>query len=119
MVRIQPRNMFVAGLMLVGALLAASPWLLGFGGHSGAVASASIIAALLMLLGLASSREVRDWSISGALTLGAWSMIAPLLLGFGRVDSAFSAHLIAGFAAMALAVWTVDWRTQGPPVSHG
>jgi hypothetical protein len=52
---------------------------------------------------------------AGAMTIGAWSLAAPLLFGFAANGPAFIAHVAAGTAAMLVAAMSLDWRSEGPP----
>jgi hypothetical protein len=109
-----PRDFLSVGLVALGSLTAASPWLLGFRGEESAALSACAVAALLLAAALAALVEHRFASV-GAMTIGAWSLAAPLLFGFAATGAAFAAHVVAGTAAMLLAAISLDWRSQGPP----
>ena len=109
-----PKDFLAVGLVGVGSLTAASPWLLGFAGEDTAALSVCAIAALLFTAALAGLIE-QHFAAAGAMTIGAWSLAAPLLFGFAENSSAFVAHAAAGTAAMLLAAMSLDWRSQGPP----
>ncbi len=109
------REVLSVGLVGLALFMAASPWLLGFSGNEWAAISACGIAALMMIAGIAGLMESGSFASAGALTLGAWSMVAPILLGFAQAGSAFLAHMAVGAAAMLLAAITADWRSQDPP----
>ncbi len=102
------------GLVGLALPLTASPWLLGFTVHDWAAISACGIAALLMIAAIA-GLESGSFASAGALTLGARSMVAPILRGFAQAGSAFLPHMAFGAAAMLLAAVTADWRSLDPP----
>lgn len=109
------KDLLALGLLGLALLTLASPWLLGFSGNELAAVSACAIAALLMAGAVAGLAERSTLAETGALTIGAWSMVAPLLLGFAQDGAAFMAHVASGAAAMLLAATSVDWRSEGPP----
>ena len=109
-----PGHFLAIGLVALGSLTAASPWLLGFHGEESAALSACAVSALLFAAALAGLVEQRLAS-AGAMTIGAWSLAAPLLFGFAANSSAFVPHVAAGTAAMLLVAMSLDWRSQGPP----
>lgn len=111
--RILPRKAFAAALLILGLVLLASPRLLGFEAERGALISAGIIGALLTAIALAAYR-LRTWSDEASLTLGAWAMIAPFVLGFAERYEALWTHVGAGAAAMLLGVAAADWRARHP-----
>jgi hypothetical protein len=107
---ILPLGLFAVSLSMIG-----SPWLLGFSGNDSAAISACAIASLMMVCALAALLHRGHFASAGALALGGWSMVAPILFGFVEDAVAFAAHVVAGSAAMLIAVWSVDWRSEGPP----
>jgi hypothetical protein len=106
---------FVVSMMALGLLLVGSPWLLSFSDDELAAISACGIGTLLMVPAMAALLGRQDIADGAALTLGAWSLLAPLVLGFAPNLPALTAHLITGVASMLLAVAGEDWRSQGPP----
>lgn len=109
------REGFVISFMALGLLMVGSPWLFRFSENEMAAISACGIGTLLMLPALAALLDRQDIATGSALTLGASSLLAPILLGFAPELPALTAHLIAGLASMMLAVTSEDWRSQGPP----
>ena len=109
------RGGFVISLMALGLLMVGSPWLLGYSESELAAISACGIGTLLMMLAMAALLGRHALAAGAALTLGAWSLLAPIVFGFAAVLPALTAHLIAGVASMLLAVTSQDWRSQGPP----
>lgn len=111
---ILPRGGFSFALLAVGLLLLALPWLLGFADQSEPLASATIIGGLLTLVAIAGFLR-HGWTQEGALTLGAWSMVAPFVVGFADRSEPLWAHVAAGAAAILLGVAAADWRSLRPP----
>jgi hypothetical protein len=109
------REGFVISMMALGLLMVGSPWLLGFSRNELAAISACGIGTLLMVPAVAALLERHEIATGSALTLGAWSLLAPIIVGFASELSALTAHLITGLASMLLAVTSQDWRSQGPP----
>lgn len=109
------RDIMALGLLRLASMTLASPWLLGFSWNERAAISACAIALLLMAGAVAGLLGRPAIAETGALTIGAWSMVAPLLLGFAEEGAAFMAHIAAGASAMLLAAMSADWRSEGPP----
>ena len=109
------KDVLALELFGLSLLMLGSPWLLGFSGNDAAAISACVIAALMMVCSLGALLDRGAFASAGALALGAWSMVAPILFGFVADAAAFAAHLVAGAAAMLIAAWSVDWRSEGPP----
>jgi hypothetical protein len=101
-------RLIIGCLALVAAMLAAAPWWLRFDGGRAPLASATILAALLIIAaGLALRHHLRA-AASLALSAGAWSMLSPILFGFWDLPAAFWSHVLAGWAAAIIAVWETD-----------
>jgi len=109
-----PRKGFASALLAVGMALLAAPWLLGFAGQREPLISACVIGGLLILVSLAGFRRL-GWTDEAALTLGAWSMVAPFILGFSASAEPLWTHVAAGTAAILLGVAAADWRSRQPP----
>lgn len=104
------------GMAAAGLLLLLSPWLFGFAEEGGARTSAASIGAAMVLVGTAAGLLGKQWADEAALTLGAWALVAPFVLGFVESTAAFSVHLCTGVAAMLLGVAAADWRSRHPPI---
>jgi len=109
------REGFLLSLMAIGLLMVGSPWLLDYSGNELAAISACGIGTLLMVPAMAALLGRQEIATGAALTLGAWSLLAPIVVGFATELPALTVHLIAGTASMLLAVASQDWRSQGPP----
>jgi hypothetical protein len=101
--------------MALSLLMIGSPWLLGFSDNELATISASGIGGLMVIPPVLALIGRQHLATGAALTLGAWSLLAPIMLGFAPALPALTVHLIAGFASMLLAVASEDWHSLGPP----
>lgn len=106
---------FGPALFGIGLLLLASPWVLDYSNDPAAAATAWEMGALFFLLGGVSQLGWRSWAEAGALTAGAWTALAPVILGFFHNEAAAAAHIAAGVAAVALLAAEADWSRQDPP----
>jgi hypothetical protein len=106
---------FGPALLGIGLLLTASPWVLDFRNDYAPAATAWGMGALFFLLGGVGLLGWRSWAEAGALTAGAWTALAPVILGFFHNQAATAAHLAAGIAAVALLAVEADWTQQDPP----
>ena len=109
-----PRKGLAFAILAVGLALLAVPWLLGFADQREPLISACVIGGLMMLVSLAGFLR-HGWTDEAALTLGAWAMVAPFLLGFSGSAEALWAHVAAGAAAILLGIAAADWRSRRPP----
>ena len=109
------KDVLALGLFALALSMLGSLWLFGFSGNETAAISACAVAPLMMFCALAALLDRGAFASAGALALGAWSMVAPMLFGFVADPAAFAAHVLAGAAAMLIAAWSVDWRSEGPP----
>jgi len=106
---------FGPSLLGIALLLIGSPWMLGYDNDYAPAATAWGMGALFFLLGGVSLLGWRSWAEAGALTAGAWTALAPVILGFFQNQAATAAHLAAGVAALALMAIEADWTRQDPP----
>jgi hypothetical protein len=109
------RDAFVLTTLALSLLMIGSPWLLGFDENAVATISASGIGGLLVIPPVLALVGRHHLATGAALTLGAWSLLAPIMLGFASELPALTVHMIAGFASMLLAVTSEDWHSLGPP----
>ena len=109
------REVFTIALLGLALLMVGSPWLLGFSGNDTAAISACGIGGLLMIPALAALLERLEFASASALTIGAWSLMAPIVLGFAQSLAAMTVHIAAGFTAMLIAVASHDVSSPGPP----
>ena len=110
-------NMLAAVLLAAGLGLLASPWLLGFSGGAAATISVSVVAVLLALLGLTAAADRIDFTAVGAMAVGAWSLVAPIILGI-QEQAAFWTHIAAGLMAFLAAIAGSEMFNRQPPRSN-
>jgi len=95
------RKLVAIGLGFAGAAVLLVPALLGFALPTVGTVSSNMIGVVMMLTaaGIAYG-NLAFWSAL-ALGAGAWSLVAPVLLGFYDGGTAFWTHMGAGFAWMS------------------
>ena len=106
-------------MLVLGAWLFLSPWILGFAGGAPADAAGAAtgpavsawnawvvgaVIAVLAIWAIAAFAEWLDW-LNGIL--GAWLVIAPWVLGFSSLPAAAWNHVIVGLLVLAFAAWEV------------
>ncbi len=103
-------------MLVLGAWLFLSPWILGFAGGApvgaegvaGTTAAGwnawivGVVVAALAIWAIAMFAQWQDW-LNGVL--GAWLVIAPWVLGFGSLAAAAWNSVIVGLLVLALAAW--------------
>jgi hypothetical protein len=104
---------FAGALLLVGLGLFAAPWPGGFG--TTAAASAGVLGLAFLMLFLAAAVELIDWAARGAIGVGAWSMVAPIVLGFHADEAALWTHLVAGALGVVAGVGGHDLLNRNRP----
>ena len=100
--------------VLLGAWIAASPWVLDFSGEYPVAAwNAVIIGGAIVVLAavdLEFLSKIEEWAM---VALGAWSIASPWVLGFTPHRVAAATMLAAGIAVIALTMWELalnsDW----------
>jgi hypothetical protein len=106
-------------MLVLGAWLFFSPWILGFAGAAPAGAAEAVtgpamnawnawvvgaVIAVLAIWAIAAFAEWLDW-VNGIL--GVWLVVAPWVLGFGGLAAAAWNHVIVGLLVLAFAAWEV------------
>ena len=109
-------NWLAAVLLAAGLGCLASPWLLGFSGAAAPTISVSVVGVLLALLGLAAAGDRIDLTAVGAMAVGAWSLVAPIILGVQH-QAAFWTHIAAGLMAFLAAIAGSEMFDRHPPRS--
>jgi hypothetical protein len=114
------KNTIFGSQILLGLLLLASPWLIGFAAEQMAAWSAWITGAAIAVVA-ALALGVAGWSQAAAwvnLVLGVWTLFAPWLLGFAALSGAMWSHVVLG-ALVALSAAAELWiEHQSPPRVH-
>ena len=109
-------NWLAAVLLAAGLGFLASPWLLGFSDATVPTISVSVVAVLLAGLGLTSAVDRVDLTAIGAMAVGAWSLVAPIILSVQH-QAAFWTHLAAGLTAFLAAIAGSEMFDRLPPRS--
>jgi hypothetical protein len=99
--------------MVLGLLLAVSPWLLRFTGLEGATLNAVIIGGLICALSALALTLLDRWEVYISGLLGVWAMLSPWLLGFTAYDGAMLAHIGLGGLVVVVAIIEI-WQSGGP-----
>ena len=93
--------------LVLGAWLAASPWLLGFSGVELAMSNAVILGALIMAYALVELGIPRTWEEWISLVMGAWLVISPFVLGFSGYRVASWNVILVGVLLAVFAAWAM------------
>jgi hypothetical protein len=99
--------------MALGALLAASPWLLGFTGLDGATLNAVIVGLLVFALSALALTLLDRWEAYISGMLGLWAAVSPWLIGFVAYEAAVATHVVIGVAVVTIAAYEV-WQAEKP-----
>lgn len=108
-----------AATFVAGGCLAASPWLLGFGGELTTMVynalAAGLALALLALAGLLGpmfgGKERPELPIA-KLVIGLWAVASPWALAFASQREITIGTVVCGGVAAALALWQIVDRYQ-------
>jgi len=99
----EPRHWQDWANMALGAVMVASPWLLGYAGLEGATMNAVIIGFLVFALSALALTLLDRWEVWINAALGIWLILSPWLLGFAVYDPARLSHLGIGIVVLAIA----------------
>ena len=110
------KNWLAAGLFATALSILVASWLTGLADQSGPMLSTGVVATLVALLGILSIAGRPDWVAAGAMAVGAWSLVVPVVLGFTS-DPAFWTHFFAGLLVMAIGIGSSDLSDRQPPHS--
>lgn len=97
--------------MVLGILMVASPWLLGYSALEGATMNAVIIGFLIFALSALALTLLDSWEAWINAALGIWLVLSPWLLSFAIFDPARLSHLGVGLCVLAIAVAEI-WQTR-------
>ncbi len=92
---------------VLGAWLVLSPWILGFQADTMAMASAVVLGAAMIVLGLAAIFAPRSWEEWVEFIVGLCAIAAPWALGFEALRTATFNSVIVGLIVAALALWVL------------
>lgn len=104
-------------MLVFGAWLFLSPWILGFavgapvgaeeavGGPGAAAWNAWIFGVVVVALAIWAIVRFAQWQDWLSGIVGVWLVIAPWVLGFGSLAAAAWNHVIVGLLVLAFAAW--------------
>jgi hypothetical protein len=98
---------------LLGVGLFFSPWLFDFAAVATAAFNAHIVGAVLMVMALMALFAFQRWEDWVSGLLGAWLLISPWFLGFNATMAPTLTHVLAGIAAVVLAIWSINEHEAG------
>lgn len=93
---------------LLGAGLFFSPWVFGFGAEQPAAFNAHAVGAIIAAVALIELFAFQTWEEWVSGVLGAWLLISPWALGFSESSTAVLTSVVAGIAAIVLAIWSTN-----------
>lgn len=99
--------------MVLGLLLAVSPWLLQFTGLDAATLNAVIIGGLIFALSALALTLLDRWEAYINGLLGLWAVLSPWLIGFTSYDMALIAHIGLGAGVVVVAAIEI-WQIGAP-----
>ncbi len=108
------KKWLAAGLFATSFGIFAASSFLGNPDQNGAMLSTGAIAAFLAVLGLAAIGGRLHSVAGGAMAIGAWSLVAPVVLGFTS-DPALWIHMFAGLLAMSIGILSSELSGRRPP----
>ncbi|MFE1599896.1 SPW repeat protein [Methylobacterium sp. ID0610] len=83
-----------------------------------AVWSAVFGGALVMRLGFSAAMSFRAWKAWGQAVVGSWLLAGPWLLQWGGLSKMTFAHVVVGFAVVAIAAAGIRTGKAVPMSSH-
>jgi hypothetical protein len=92
---------------VLGSILFASPWLLGFRHETWASLNAWVSGGIVVFIALLALVRTYDWEEWLNVIAGLWITTSPWMLWFEDVSSAFWAHVIIGLSIIAFAALEV------------
>lgn len=94
-------------IVLLGAALFVSPWVLGYADNTMAYANALIVGAVMIVLALAALVEFHAWEEWIGMVLGLWLIASPWVLGFAMMAMAMWTAVALGIVTLVLAGWSL------------
>jgi VIT1/CCC1 family predicted Fe2+/Mn2+ transporter len=104
--------------LLLGVALFLTPWFFGFEALTAAALNAHLVGAVLMIMGLLALFAFQRWEDWVSGLLGAWLFISPWFLGFSASMAPTVTHIVAGIAAVVLAIWSINEHEAGLPAGR-
>lgn len=97
-------------LVVAGALLFVTPWIVGFATNGGSAWNMWIVAGLVGALGAYASFSASRWLAWALMALAMWLFLAPWALAFTASAPAFWSHVIGALGLAVLSAASL-WRS--------
>ena len=91
---------------ILGAWLAASPWILGYATDSLPTQNAVVVGAIIAVAAAAALYAFRAWEEWLSVALAAWLIASPWLLSFGNAATPTFNQFVVGVLVGILALWS-------------
>ena len=108
--------------MLVGLVIALSPWLAGQMGSQAMMVNAIFVGALVFLLAEFEAADLHRWQEFGEIALGSWLAASPFVFGYAAHGPLRFWHFVLGAVTAILAVIELwhDWGLSNEDLArHG
>ncbi|MEX5746632.1 SPW repeat protein [Massilia sp. X63] len=92
-------------MVLLGAWLFVSPWVLGYPSYSPPAVNATIAGAIIALLAALDLVKTYVWAVLLNILVGVWVAVSPWLVGVVRDPAMTWSLVVAGVATIVLGVW--------------
>jgi uncharacterized membrane protein len=92
---------------VLGAWLVLSPWIFGFQGETMAMATAVVLGAAMIVLGLAAIFAPHSWEEWVQFVIGLCAIAAPWVIGFGTLRTATLNSVVVGVIVAVLSLWVL------------
>ncbi|MBU6503689.1 MAG: SPW repeat protein [Burkholderiales bacterium] len=104
---------------LLGLWFVLSPWVVGYQGMSGAVASAIVLGILMIIASFGAMMIPKAWEEWSQVVLGILMIIAPWVVQFSSSGDAMRTSVITGIVTLILALWTLLTDKDYGSWAHG
>jgi hypothetical protein len=108
--------------MLVGVLIALSPWLSGEMGSQAMMVNAIFVGVVVFVLAEYEAADLHRWQEVGEVALGSWVTASPFIFGYSEQGTLRFWHFVLGAVVVILSVLELwhDWRLSDKELtSHG
>lgn len=92
-------------ILLLGAWLFISPWVLGYPDASPQAVNAHLAGAVVALLAAFDLVKTYLWAVIVNLVLGAWVAVSPWILGTAGLRDIIVNSVVVGIAVLVLGLW--------------
>ena len=108
--------------MLIGVLIAFSPWLAEQQHNQAVMWNAVLVGALVLVLAQLEYVSLHRWQAIGEVACGLWLMGSPFTFGYAGAGPLQYWHFVFGAIIVLLATWELwqDWRLSDNELAqHG